>query len=69
VQAEPQSNPYVDAFAKGLAKFEPEAARPVSMGLLSSMGAPMPPPASGWLSNPLQQRQRPGMQRAQFGLT
>ena len=62
------SNPYVDAIASAMAKFEPAQARPASMGLLSSMGAPAPPQASGWVSNPFQQRQ-PGMRRAQFGLT
>jgi hypothetical protein len=61
-------NPYMQAFSRTMANFEPETPRPVSMGLLSSMGPPMPPPSPSWLSNPLQQRQ-PGMQRAQFGMT
>jgi hypothetical protein len=65
---EPQSNPYADALSKALMKFEPETARPVSMGLLASLGPPIAPASSGWVSNPLQQR-RPGMARAQFGLT
>lgn len=71
VQPEPPPANRDTGLFGAMSRFEPEQGRanPTAMGLLAGMPPPMPMPAAGWLSNPLQQQRRPGMPRAQFGLT